>query len=45
MKRRVLVLLIVLSWPALCVGRVFAAPSLTVFFTANTYGAFSPCPT
>lgn len=27
------------------VGRSFAAESLTVFFTANTYGAFAPCPT
>lgn len=26
-------------------GRSFAAESLTVFFTANTYGAFAPCPT
>ncbi len=36
---------LLLSGPALGVGHDLGAPSLMVFFTANTHGAFSPCPT
>ena len=34
---------------ALClaggVGELLAADAMTFFYTANTYGAFAPCPT
>ncbi|NMC49693.1 MAG: hypothetical protein GYA47_09770 [Desulfovibrio sp.] len=45
MKHLLLVFGLLLSWPAHSAGHDLDAPSLTVFFTANTHGAFSPCPT
>ncbi|NDY55366.1 hypothetical protein G3N56_01230 [Desulfovibrio sulfodismutans] len=45
MKRFAILFLLAVVWSTCGVGQVVAADSLAVIFTANTFGAFAPCPT
>ncbi|MDQ7831267.1 MAG: hypothetical protein RDU30_06020 [Desulfovibrionaceae bacterium] len=45
MKRLAVPLLAAILWAMCGFGHASAADSLTVFFAANTHGAFAPCPT
>jgi len=44
-KRIIAFFTVAAVWLACGAGQLFAADTLTFFSTANTYGAFAPCPT